>query len=161
MSIEYASKQIARMYILDQESWKKNIDNKSLIIAQTRMIKKIVERFGCIDIKRFGEKICHYAWLLVQHSNHDTDFQEQYLKLMKKSDNVLKRDIAYLTDRIAVLKGYPQKYGTQFDPSTINDIYSPYPIKDPLTVNLRRSKMGLEPIEKYIKYMRKKYRKIV
>lgn len=158
MTIQEASHEIEKMYQLDQKSWKVDNDNSTLIKEQSKKIKVIVEIFGCIDMTRFGEKISHYAWLIVQHANHDIQFQEKYLELMEESGDVLKRDIAYLTDRIAILKGKHQVYGTQFDPKTLNFNYSPYPISDIENLEERRISMGLEPMEDYIKYMVNKYK---
>lgn len=153
-----ASQLIEQMYVADQSSWTES-DNSKLIQTNTEEIKKIINEFGCITISKFTEKISHYAWLLVQHANHDIQFQKDYLKLMEESNDVLLRDIAYLTDRICINQQLPQIYGTQFDPSTLKGDYSPFPIKDPESLDERRSKMGLQPIEEYKKYMWNKYKK--
>jgi len=145
--------------VADQSSWNTTITNEELILANTIKIKNIIDEYGCITISRFGEKISHYAWLLVQHANHNIALQKQCLSLMILSNDVLLRDIAYLTDRIAILQGKKQLYGTQFDPNTLSGEYSPYPIKYSKTIDKRRAKMQLEPIAKYKEHMRKSIRK--
>jgi len=157
MSIDEVSELITEMYQTDQASWKTGKSNDDFIRKHTIKMKKIVSRFGCIDITRFGQDVSHFAWLLVQHSNHDITFQESYLELMKESGDVLKRDIAYLTDRILINKKEPQLYGTQMDPATHATDYRPFPILDEITVDLRRKKMGLCPLSEHIKNMHEKY----
>jgi hypothetical protein len=76
---------------------------------------------------------------------------------MIESGDVPKRDIAYLMDRIAIRKGEPQVYGTQFDPSTHGRDYSPFPIIDAENVDLRRAEVGLESMADYRELMRRKY----
>lgn len=157
MTIAAAIKSIEAMYLQDQASWNGD-SNSKLLIKHTERLKKIVAEFGCIDIPRFGQNTSHYAWLIVQHANHDIAFQEEYLALMLKSE-VLNRDVAYLTDRIAILRGEPQTYGTQFDPATLLSNYSPYPIKNMEVVDQRREAMGLNTMEEHKDYMHRKYKK--
>jgi len=50
-----------------------------------------------------------------------------------------------LTDRIRVLEGRPQVYGTQFDWDENGEI-SPLPIEDAARVDQRRGQVGLEAL---------------
>lgn len=52
---------------------------------------------------------------------------------------------AFLEDRIAVLEGRPQRFGTQFDWDARGEL-SPQPIDDPAGVDARRATVGLEPL---------------
>jgi hypothetical protein len=63
--------------------------------------------------------------------DHDVKFQEYCLNLMKNASDgdVLKKQIAYLTDRILVNTGKKQLYGTQFYLNK-KGVYGPRPIKD-------------------------------
>lgn len=54
--------------------------------------------------------------------------------------------MAYLTDRIAVLEGKPQRYGTQFDWDENGEL-SPNFIDDLALVNQRRQALGLNTLE--------------
>ena len=57
-------------------------------------------------------------------------------------------DIAYLTDRVLVASGRPQKYGTQ---ATIeNGRVVIKETEDPQDLNSRRSSLGMMPIEEYV-----------
>ncbi len=52
---------------------------------------------------------------LVQHADKDGKFQKRCLELMKSAGKgeVAPVDIAYLTDRVLIAEGKPQRYGTQ------------------------------------------------
>ena len=49
------------------------------------------------------------AWLLVQHMDSDLPFQQWFLQHLPKDTT----DWKYLTDRVLVNQGLPQKYSTQ------------------------------------------------
>ena len=74
-----------------------------------------IDEHGWLGKTLVGEDGAHHAWLLVQHADFDKDFQSSCLKLMsaQPKGEVSGVDIAYLTDRILVANGKPQKYGTQ------------------------------------------------
>jgi len=88
--------------------------------------------------------------LLVQHADHDRPFQENVLELMlaQPEGEVLKRDIAYLTDRLLVGKNLPQRYGTQFYP--VFDEEGRFKkcalreVEDPQNLETRRVQMEME-----------------
>lgn len=65
--------------------------------------------------------------------------------------NVL--DAAYLSDRIAVLEGREQTFGTQFDWDGHGQL-SPAPIRDVQSVDERRASVGLAPIAEAIAEVR-------
>jgi hypothetical protein len=131
---------------------KKDYDLMSKIDQEnTKRIKEICDQFGLITISSFGETVSNATWLLVQHADHDPDFQEKYLNLMKNSpSNVLLKNIAYLEDRVLKNKGLPQKYGTQFVYDKDSTLI-PYIIENIENIDERRLKMGLEPWEEYSK----------
>jgi hypothetical protein len=58
-----------------------------------------------------------------------------------------------LTDRIRVLEGRAQLYGTQFDWDQ-NGVMSPLPIEDEPGVDQRRAQLGLEPLAQAISHRR-------
>jgi hypothetical protein len=149
---------LRKMFHDDQLSWESMKDNKALIIWNTEQLKKIVKKYGCITIKKFGEESSHYAWLVTQPANHDVKFQKYYLELMISSKDVLIRDIAYLTDRVLINQGKKQIYGTQFDPKTLEGNYSPFPIDDEEGLDARRKDMGLCSMKDYKKEMWEKYK---
>ena len=57
------------------------------------------------------------AWLMAQHAIHDPEFQRECLGLLEAAvwqGEASPRNLAYLTDRVLVHEGRPQRYGTQF-----------------------------------------------
>ncbi len=111
----------------------------------------LLQDYDWIDKKRFGKRVSMAAWLVVQHADHDVALQKLALQRMEpylKSKKVSKGDYAYLWDRVAVNSGKKQRYGTQPDwECTAEGTLNLQPLEDPETVNKRRKKMGLGPVE--------------
>lgn len=68
-----------------------------------KLIKENIE-----DIKK-DKKGLNRAWLLVQHMDNDVAYQKWFLQHLKPGST----DFKYLTDRVLVNTGKPQKYNTQ------------------------------------------------
>lgn len=119
----------------------------------TKRLKEIIEKIGWPNKTKVGEQASKNAWLLAQHADLDLEFQEKCLELMMKEleGEVRKRDIAYLTDRIFVAKGLPQRYGTQFYKNEDTQKYSLQDVEDPENIEKRREEMGLESIRENVK----------
>src|SRR5688500_17237711 len=65
-------------------------------------------------VSKDGAKV---ARLFAQHADHDRAFQKQALMLLETAvakGEAEAADLAYLTDRVLVGEGKPQRYGTQF-----------------------------------------------
>ncbi len=129
--------------------------NYSIDVKNTARLKKIIAVYGWPTIDLVGKEASRSAWLLVQHADEDLDFQKQTLKLINrayetKPNSIDPANIAYLTDRILVAENKEQEFGTQF---YINDDDKLVlrPLRDPNTVNGRRVKYNLHPIEKDLK----------
>lgn len=137
--------------------WNKKIDKEN-----TKTLKKIIKKYGWPTVSTVGKKVSHNLWLLVQHSDHDVEFQEKCLELMKKifknnQNDILKQDIAFLTDRIRVSRHKPQIFGTQFYLNKQN-ILVHRPIKNKKDIDKRRKKYDLPPFNVYLK-MARSYKK--
>lgn len=149
------AKKIILMATVDQKIRKDYVKDRSLVNKMvrvdhinTRKIKNFVSEHGWPTISLVGKKASHMAWLLVQHADHDLDFQLLCLKLLKqaeKKNDINKQNIAYLTDRVLVNQGKKQIYGTQSYYDDKGEL-SLYTIKNKRKVNDRRSNMGLGPI---------------
>lgn len=137
------------------DEWDETVDHRN-----TKYLKTIVNEIGWPSISKVGREGSSNAWLLVQHADHNPDFQKKCLELMKSESEgeVSKRDIAYLEDRIAVGDGRPQIYGTQFRTNSDGQL-EPLPIQDPDNVDKRRKEMGLETLDENQKRMQEKYGK--
>ena len=122
-------------------------------------LKEQIDEHGWPGKSKVGKEGAHNAWLLVQHADSDRKFQERCLKLMKAEPKgeVAPVDIAYLTDRVLVARGEPQRYGTQCvmenGKAVVRDV------EDRENLNARRKELGLEPIEKYLKQIEAVYQK--
>src|SRR3989338_7353596 len=110
---------------------KKSFD-KSVNVENSNRLKQIIDQIHAWPtISMVGEEASYAAWLIVQHADHDSTFQERCLKLMfQAEDDVLLSNIAYLADRVAVNKE--------------NGELVPRPIKNPEGLDVRRLKVGNE-----------------
>ncbi len=156
------AREIETMTAIDQDARKNaliNPDQFDMNIDKnnTEHMKKIIAEIGWPTISKVGKDASSNAWLLVQHADHDIEFQKQCLSLMKEqsSSEVDPPNVAYLTDRIQVNSKLPQIYGTQFN--EINGRFIPKEIEDPENVNERRKEMRLGTLEENIKMMYEKY----
>lgn len=91
------------------------------------------------------------VWLLAQHADHDHDFQRHVLGLLEQAvhrGEARGKNLAYLTDRLAIAEGKPQLYGTQLK---IDDCkIEVHEIDNRDAVNARRKKIkGMQTLEEY------------
>ena len=122
------------------------IDEKS-----SGYLRELLSEVDWIDIHRFTRPISQHAWILVQHSDDHVDLQKLALSRMQpylETGGVLKRNYAYLWDRVAVNSAELQRYGTQPDWASCNDgKLALMPMEDPENVDERRSTMQLGPVQ--------------
>ena len=127
--------------------------------AHTNKLKKIVKKYGWPGKSLVGRKASHGAWLLAQHADHDLRFQKKCLDLMKKSaksDEVDKRDLAHLIDRVRVHEEKPQIYGTQFK-TLKNGTVRSFPIYNRKDLDKRRKIMELPSFSEEAKKIKALY----
>ena len=103
-----------------------------------------------------GEEGSQNFWLLVQHSDHDPDFQQEVLEKMKiemEKGNANSSNYGLLVDRVNLNTGRAQIYGTQLDYNM--EICQAFPknLADSINVNKRRKEVGLQPLEEYLNDM--------
>jgi hypothetical protein len=124
--------------------------------ANRTRLKAIVQEFGWPGKSLVGADGANAAWLLIQHADADREFQKDCLRLMEAAPagEVEGKHIAYLTDRVLVGAGKPQKYGTQLGAD-----FKPLPIADEGNVDDRRAKLGLPSLAEYIKTAKAEYEK--
>lgn len=160
------SSEILKMAEVDQEMRHRvmanggifeNKEDEEIDITNTSRMIEIVKEIGWPTVSKVGAEASRMAWLLVQHADHDVNFQKEALELMKAEpfSEVNLKDIAYLEDRVRVNSKLPQIYGTQF--YTHDGIFEPRPIENIEIVDELRAKAGLESLEEYKKIMYKKY----
>jgi hypothetical protein len=123
------------------------IDSCNLI-----QIEELIAKYGWLGKSVIGVRGNNTLFLVIQHAG--LAIQEKYLPILQKSvDEGESRpaDLALLQDRILMRQGKKQIYGSQV---VINKTGGQefYPIDDEKNVNIRREKVGLQPIEEYAKY---------
>ena len=115
-------------------------------------IKNVLDSRGWLGTDVIGEKGNLALFLVIQKADLST--QLQYLPLMREAVSSGKAEnaaLALLEDRVAIRQGKGQIYGSQMKKDPETDTYYVLPLTEPDKVNDRRVKMGLEPIEEYLK----------
>jgi Family of unknown function (DUF6624) len=109
-------KELLKRFKIDQEyTWTNENKARKIYQENSLWLKEIINKNSWPSKEFVGINGEESAWLITQHSP-DINFQEKCLKLIKKLPltNERKEYMEYLTDRILINKGEPQKYGTQF-----------------------------------------------
>jgi hypothetical protein len=118
-----------------------------------KQLKTFVQKYGLIDIGRFGKEASKNAWLIVQHTpKSEFEFMKKYLTLMEEGLNKIDmKNYAYLKDRVLIYSNKKQKYATQYRLDKENNVYYFNDLYQPKTVDNRRKKFGLPTLMEYIK----------
>ncbi|WP_296705202.1 DUF6624 domain-containing protein [Algoriphagus sp.] len=122
---------------------------------QTRLAE-IFEQYGFVGFDLAGEEGSFNFWLMVQHSDHDPDFQTKVLGKMKievDNNNAQPNNYGLLVDRVKLNTGEKQIYGTQVTYNLAIGQAYPKSLEDSVNVNRRRESIGLEPLELYLNSM--------
>jgi hypothetical protein len=120
------------------------------------LLARAFDALGWPGRHALGEDGARAAFLILQHAIGHPALQRRGLELILEAiplgqANAL--DAAYLADRIAILEGAAQTFGTQFDWDD-DGLLSPAPVRDPETLNERRASAGLPPIADSVAEMR-------
>jgi hypothetical protein len=139
---------------MSSEEW--NSFKDSVFTTHQIRLKELFDQHGFVGFDLAGEEGSGNFWLMVQHSDHDPDFQKQVLEKLKievDRKNANPRNYALLVDRVSLNNGLPQIYGTQVDYNM--EICQAFPknLADSVNVNQRRKEMGLQPLEEYLNEM--------
>lgn len=119
---------------------------------------EIMAQHGWPCQKLVGADGAEAAWLILQHDIANPQLQRRCLPLLEDAaarGSVPAWQMAMLTDRIRVLEGRPQIYGTQFDWDENNEM-SPCPVENPERVDELRRSVGLMPLAKDTRRHRKR-----
>ena len=115
-------------------------------------VRKLITEIGWIDVRRFGYSASNAAFLLVQHS-YD-------LSLMMPVLEAIERDVeagypmgeayALLYDRVHLMLGEKQRYGTQV---TYDETGEPLllPVEKPDELGELRKALEMQPIDEYLR----------
>ncbi|QEH41281.1 DUF6624 domain-containing protein [Chitinophaga sp. XS-30] len=121
------------------------------------ILNDIIDSIGYPTTDKVGKEASEAAWLVIQHSIGRPDFMRKCAVLLEKAvieNKANPRSLAYLADRIAVLEGKPQLYGTQFDWDEKGAL-SPNLFDDVVKVNQRRESVGFNTLEEQTVIIRK------
>lgn len=114
-------------------------------------VSGIINTYGWLGEKDIGSLCNTTLFMVIQHSDLTT--QVAYLPLMReavKQGNARAASLALLEDRVALLEGKRQTYGSQLSWNMKTNVYVVMPLEDPDRVDERRAAMGLEPMASYI-----------
>lgn len=139
---------------LSAQEW--NLFKDSVFTTHQKRIKEIFNKNGFVGFDLAGKEGSSNFWLLVQHSDHDPEFQKEVLKKMKievDKGNAQASSYGLLVDRVKLNTGEKQIYGTQVAYNLKTGQAYPRKLADSATVNSRRKSIGLEPIEVYLNKM--------
>jgi hypothetical protein len=152
MNTDIAEK-IELIHKIDQETRQQGKFNDEIDAQNSEKIKMIYEQIGFPTIEKVGKSASHRFVTILLHSQ-DTEFKKKCLEDMKyfSNDEIEKKDMAYLVDKIEITEGKGQVYGTQLTFNTEKDTYEVMDLQDSKSVNDRRLEVGLEPIEDYITF---------
>jgi hypothetical protein len=124
---------------------------EALHIANGTKLEALIDAFGWPREKEYSDA----AWLIAQHAISLPELQKKILLLLKNDPSLCSpKQAAMLEDRILVLSGKNQLYGTQMDWDE-DGILNPYPVEDPDDVDERRHKAGLDKLQDAINQLRK------
>jgi hypothetical protein len=138
-----------------------NKEMKELHNRNAKILNEIIDTIGYPTTDKVGKEASEAAWLVIQHSIGQPDFMKKCMNLLEVAVGENKanpKNLAYLTDRIAVFEGKPQLYGTHFDWDKNGEL-SPNDFDDLTKVNQRRKSIGLNSLEEQTEIIRKQAEK--
>jgi hypothetical protein len=115
-------------------------------------LKDQLETLDWFTLSEFGEEADNNAFLIVQHATHDPGFMRdvhaRFERLWPEGE-IAPDNYALLTDRLAVIDGAPQPYGSQFE-CVDGEQRLQTPLADAeAIVDARRAEVGLPPLAEY------------
>lgn len=131
----------------NQEDFDQKIDRQNLI-----KVISLIEKCGMPTTKELSAKQMNTIWLVLQHA--DNENRKKYFPLLKKSAqkrDLNKSQIAIMQDRILMMDGKPQIYGSQITENQETKEFEIYKLKKPQFVDKRRAEVGLGPLKEYVK----------
>ncbi len=157
---EVYAKELIAMHETDQmfRRTSRELDNESIqkmreIDAEnSKKLKEIITAIGWPTEQKVGAEASKSAFFIAQHAIGDLSLMELSLKNMEisfRSGQTSGIYYAMIYDRLKMLHGDAQKYGTQIMRDGTKCY--PYKIEDVGTVNLRRTEVGLtQNFESYV-----------
>jgi hypothetical protein len=118
-------------------------------------LSAIMDHVGWPGRRLVGADAADAAWLVLQHSIGDPAVMRRGLTLLRSlpAGEVAPAQLAMLEDRVRILSGLPQRYGTQFDWDA-DGLMSPHAIEEPDRVEELRRGVGLPPLSEKMHELR-------
>ncbi|MFC0514478.1 DUF6624 domain-containing protein [Mucilaginibacter angelicae] len=116
-------------------------------------VRNILDTRGWPSYSEIGD-LYAALFLVIQHADLNT--QVKYLPMIReaqKKNDIDPESVAILEDRVAVRQGRKQLYGSQLEYDPKSHTYIVSPIEDEAHVNERRAKVGMIPLQEYLKQM--------
>ncbi len=159
--VKTACESLEKLYKDDQSarSGKASVEEVLKVQAEnTKGLKMLLAEVGWIDVARFGAKASNQALMLAQHSGDLPLMMAALVEVKKdvKDQAMDAQGYAMLYDRLQLMLGEKQRYGTQVGKTGASD-YAILPLEDPAKVNDFRKEIGLFPLEDYVKDLKKKF----
>ncbi|WBV56949.1 hypothetical protein PFY10_00660 [Chryseobacterium daecheongense] len=126
-----------------------------------KKLNDIMDIIGYPGIDKLGKEASEAAWLIIQHAIGQPEFMRKCVRLLKDAVDEQKADpknLAYLSDRIAVFEGKPQLYGTQFDWNENGEMVPNF-VDNIAKVNERRKSIGLNTLEEQAAIIREQVKR--
>lgn len=123
------------------------IDKQNLI-----KVVSLIEDCGMPTTNEVSRKQMSAIWLVFQHA--DNTNRKKYFPLLKKAaenGDLSKSNIALMEDRILMIDGKPQKFGSQISQNRKTKKWELYKLAKPEFVDKRRAEVGLGSLKEYVK----------
>lgn len=126
-----------------------NAEMEQIQIDNSVKLNEIINIIGYPTMVKVGKKANEAAWLIIQHAISQPRFMKKCAELLSYEVSQKKADpkqLAYITDRIAVFEDKLQLFGTNFDWDENGEL-NPNKYDDLIKVNQRRKSIGLNTLE--------------
>ncbi len=153
--------EIESIHKLDQETRAKGSFDLEIDNQNSEKIKSIYEQIGFPTISKVGKSASHHFVTILLHSQ-DIEFKKKVLNDMRNLTNeeIDKRDMAYLEDKIRIAEGEKQLYGTQLTFNKEKQAYEIIDLENHELVNIRRLEVGLDTLEDYIEFANRRRKEV-
>lgn len=117
-----------------------------------KRLKEIIAQIGWPSKELVGENASSGAFLVAQHAPDDLEFMKEvfsYIEADYRKQKASPSQYALMYDRIKMVEGKPQRFGTQFNINSSG--CRPWKLEEPQKVDEYRSQMGLDNLAVYAK----------
>jgi hypothetical protein len=131
----------------DSASFMNYIDSCNLV-----RVEELITKYGWMGRSFVGPTGNSTLFFVIQHADLKT--QLKYFPLLQKSVEAGESrpsNLALMQDRILIRQGKKQIYGSQVVLNETTGTQEFSPIEDEKNVNVRRAKIGMQPLEEYAK----------